>query len=287
VVGPAHRRELAAWVEDSYQVSQRQACGALGVCRSSVRYVSVRPTQEPLRQRLHELAATRVSWGYRRLHVLLRREGWPVNRKRVQRLYREEGLCLRRKRPKRRRAAMPRQVPVAVTKPNQRWAMDFMQDALASGQRLRVFTLLDTCTRECVALEVGASFRGDDVARLLTRAGLERGLPEVIGVDNGTEFTSRTLDHWAWVNGVQLDFSRPGKPSDNAFIEAFNAAVRRECLSQHYFSTLAEARHVLDTWKEDYNKRRPHSSLQHRTPLEYRTGGYYVPDRNRLAKMRD
>jgi putative transposase len=181
---------------------------------------------------------------------------------------------------------MPRQVPVTVTQPGQRWAMDFMQDALANGQRLRVFTLLDTCTRECVALEVGASFHGDDVARLLARAGLERGLPEVIEVDSGTEFTSRALDHWAWPNRIHVDFSRPGKPTDNAFIEAFNAAVRRERLSQHYFSTLAEAWHVLDTWKEDCNERRPHSSLQQRTPLEYRTGGYYVPDRNRLAIMR-
>ncbi len=251
-----------------------------------MQYRSVRPTQEPLRARIREIASVRVSYGYRRVHVLLRREGWRVNWKRVYRLYREEGLCLRRRRPKRRRAVVPRQARVVATAVNERWAMDFMSDALASGQRLRVLTVLDTYTRECVALEAGIHFRGSDVARVLTRVGVERGLPSVINVDNGTEFTSRALDQWAWGQRVEFDFSRPGKPVDNAFIEAFNSLVRRECLSQHYFSTLEEARHVLQSWRVEYNNHRPHGSLGDRTPAEFRAGGDFVPDRNRLLFLR-
>jgi putative transposase len=251
-----------------------------------MRYVSVRPNQEPLRSRIREIAAVRVSYGYRRVHVLLRREGWPINRKRVHRLYREEGLCLRAKRPKRRRMATARQVRPAATEPNQRWAMDFMSDALHNGRRLRVLTVVDTCTRECVVLEARGMFRSDDVTAVLTRVGLERGLPAAISVDNGTEFTARALDHWAYTHRVELDYSRPGKPTDNAFIEAFNSLVRRECLSQHYFSTLEEARHVLEAWREEYNNHRPHGSLGDRTPAEYKTGGHYVPDRNRLLNLR-
>jgi len=147
--------------------------------------------------------------------------------------------------------------------------MDFMSDALANGQKLRVLTIVDAYTRECVALEVGAHFRGQDVATILTRVGFTRGLPRTINVDNGTEFTSRAFDHWAYTNHVQLDFSRPGKPTDNATIESFNASVRRECLSQHYFSTLAEAQTVLRAYQDDFNKQRPHSSLGQKTPAEF------------------
>jgi putative transposase len=274
------------WAREGFQLSERRACRALGVGRSLLQYRSVRPTQEPLRARIREIASVRVSYGYRRVHVLLRRDGWQVNRKRVYRLYREEGLCLKRRRPKRRRAVVPRQTRVAATAVNERWAMDFMSDALAGGQKLRVLTVLDTYTRECVALEVGVHFRGGDVAQVLTRVGVERGLPSVINVDNGTEFTSRALDHWAWSQRVEFDFSRRGKPVDNAFIEAFNSLVRRECLSQHYFSTLAEARHVLDAWRVEYNNHRPHGSLGDRTPTEFRGGGHFVPDQNRLLFLR-
>jgi putative transposase len=237
---------------------------------SSMLYRSVRPSQAPLRARIREIATTRVSYGYRRVHVLLRREGWRVNAKRIYRLYREEGLCLRSKRPRRRRSAVRREAPVAARRPNERWAMDFMHDTLADGRKLRVLTVLDTFTRECVALEVGPQFRGHDVANVLTRAGVQRGLPVAIQVDNGTEFTSKAFDHWAYLNHVKLDFSRPGKPTDNAFIESFNAQVRRECLTQHYFLSIIDARLALEQWREDYNNRRPHGSLGQRTPVEYR-----------------
>jgi putative transposase len=213
-----------------------------------------------------------VHYGYRRMYVLLRREGWTVNHKRVYRVYRDEGLGLHRRKPKRRRAAMTRQPRVKLTRTNERWTMDFMSDALANGQKLRVLTVLDAYTRECVALEVATHFHGSDVARVLTRVSAQRGRPAVIACDNGTEFTSRVLDHWAWMHGVQLDFSRPGKPTDNATIESFNASVRRECLSQHYFSTLSEAEVVLRSYRAEYNDHRTHSSLGDQTPTEFRLG---------------
>jgi putative transposase len=272
VVGPARWRELVDWAQRAYRLPQRRACRALVVARSSVQYLGRRPPQTVLRRRLHEIAEVRVHYGYRRMHVLLRREGWKVNHKRVYRVYREEGLGLRRRKPKRRRAAMARQPRMKLTRTNERWTMDFMSDALANGQKLRVLTVLDAYTRECVALEVATHFRGSDVARVLTRVAAHRGRPAVIACDNGTEFTSRALDHWAWMHGVQLDFSRPGKPTDNATIESFNASVRRECLSQHYFSTLSEAEVVLRSYRAEYNDHRPHSSLGGQTPSEFRLG---------------
>jgi putative transposase len=229
------------------------------------------------------LAAVRVSYGYPRLTILLRREGWHVNAKRVYRLYREEGLVLRRKRPKRRRSAQRRQPAVAPTRANERWTMDFMSDALGSGQRLRVFTLVDVYTRECVALDAAGHFSGRDVAQILSRVASTRGLPTTIACDNGTEFTSRALDQWAYANRVQLAFSRPGKPTDNAMIESFNASVRRECLSEHYFSTLIDAQTVLSRYRDEYNNQRPHSSLANQTPAHFRAGSDINPDRRNLS----
>jgi putative transposase len=256
------------WGQETFQVSQRRACGTFGVARSSVCYRSIRPTQEPLRARIREITSVRVSYGYRRVHVLLRREGWKVNSKRIHRLYRDEGLALRSKKPKRRRAVQTRQERPAGTLPNERWSMDFMSDALADGRKLRVLTVLDTCTRECVALEVETNFGGQRVADVLTRVGVQRGLPATITVDNGTEFTSRALDHWAYRNQLKLDYTRPGKPTDNGFIESFNARVRSECLSQHYFSSVEDARLTLRAWRDEYNYQRPHSALGQRTPAE-------------------
>ena len=269
---PARWRELVAWAQQAYGLGLCRACRALETPRSSIRYIGRRPPETALRRRLQEIAGVRVHYGYRRRHVLLRREGWSINHKKVYRVYCEEGLGLRRKKPKRRRAAMARQPRVVLTRTNERWTMDFMSDALANGQKLRVLTVLDAYTRECVALEVATQFRGSDVARVLTRVAAQRGRPAVIACDNGTEFTSRALDHWAWGHGVQLDFSRPGKPTDNATIESFNASVRRECLSQHYFSTLSEAEVVLRTYRAEYNDQRPHSSLGDQTPTEFRLG---------------
>lgn len=204
--------------------------------------------------------------------------------KRTYRLYREDGLSLRRKRPKRRRSAVARQPRVAVTRANERWSMDFMSDALANGQKFRVLTLVDAYTRECLALDAGVHLRGQDVTAVLTRVACTRGVPATINVDNGPEFTSRVLDQWAYTNAVQLDFSRPGQPADNATIESFNASVRRECLSEHYFSTLAEAQVVLALYRAEYNNHRPHSSLGQKTPAEFHAGTEINSDRVGLPK---
>jgi len=286
MVSPAQRRELVGWAKDCFQLTERRACRAVAVHRAMIRYESVRPSQEPLRARLHELARDRISFGYLRLHVMLRREGWMVNHKRIDRLYREEGLSLTRKRPRRRKSAAVRPPREITTAANQRWAMDFMHDVLASGQKIRVFTLVDVHTRECLTLRAQTSFRGEDVARILSDVGEERRkLPEVIQVDNGTEFTSNALDHWAYWNRVQLDFSRPAKPVDNCIVEAFNGSLRRECLSLHWFASVQEAQVLLNDWRTDYNNVRPHSSLANDTPAKYAataTGGHYIPSRSRL-----
>lgn len=274
------------WQAAAFQVSERRACALLGSARSSIRYRSVRPSQDALRSRIRELAQVRVRYGYRRIHVLLRREGWPVNHKRIYRLYAEDGLVLKRRRPKRHRSATTRVERPAASVPNERWSMDFMSDTLADGRRLKVLTILDTCTRECLALEVDRTFRGRDVAVVLTLLGVKRGLPERITCDNGTEFTSKALDHWAYRAGVRLDFTRPGKPTDNAHIESFNARVRQECLSQHWFLDLADARRTLENWKEDYNNNRPHSALGSQTPVEYRRAGSFKLDRREPEILR-
>ena len=164
--------------------------------------------------------------------------------------------------------------------------MDFVHDTLAGGGSIRVLGVLDVHTRECVALVAARCFRGEDVAQVLREAGDEPGLPSAIQVDNGTEFTSRALDHWAYWNRVTLDFSRPGKPTDNAVIESFNAALRRECLSQHWFLDLADAQRTLDAWREEYNNHRLHSSLGNQPPVHFRSGGHFTPDRNRLPNLR-
>jgi putative transposase len=228
-----------------------------------------------------------VSYGYRRLHVLLRREGWRINHKRVYRLYRDEGLGLRRKRPRRRRSVLARQGKPQAKRPNERWAMDFMHDTLAGGETLRVLTVVDVFTRECLALEVRRSFRGENVAEVLGRLRTSRGLPEVIQCDQGTEFTSLAMDHWAYWNRVRLDFSRRGRPGDNAVNEAFNGTVRRECLSQHYFLNLEEARRMLGRWRDEYNNDRPHGSLAQVPPAHFRAGWSSTQDPKTLQSWRN
>lgn len=204
--------------------------------------------------------------------------------KRVYRLYAEEGLGLKRKRPKRRRAAVSRVPLDPVSGPGQRWAMDFMHDELFDGKKIRVLTVIDVFTRECLELEVRKSFRGLDVAQVLSRLVERHGKPLTIQSDQGTEFTSLAMDHWAYWNHVGLNFSRPGTPGDNARNEAFNGTVRRECLTHHYFLSLEEAAAVLGSWKEEYNNDRPHSSLGQITPAEFTAGWFSKNDPARLAK---
>ncbi len=278
MVSPRQRRDAVAWAEGTSQLSQRRACRALGVRRNLVRYVSQKPPEELLRHRLRQLATERVTFGARRLHAVLRREGSTANHKKVRRLYLKEGLQLKPRRRRRRKAGTTRELRTVPTRPNERWAMDFMYDVLHGGTPIRIFTLVDVCTRECVALHAARSFSGQDVADLLHAAGIARGgLPEIVQCDNGTEFTSTALDHWAYWNKVRLNLSRPGKPVDNCVCEAFNGSLRRECLSVHWFADLPEALRLLTAWQEDDNKYRPHSSLGLESPVRYASGGLYLP----------
>jgi putative transposase len=252
-----------------FQVSERRACQAIGIQRSSYRYRSTARDQTALKMRIRDLAATRVRYGYRRLHVLLQREGWFVNHKRVYRLYRQEGLSLRLK-TRKKRVSVGRVPQLSPTAPNQRWSMDFMSDRLYDGRRFRILTLVDNMTRESLALEVNRSFSGRVVADVLERLTQTTGLPKLIQVDNGPEFVSKALDEWAHHRQVKLVFSRPGTPTDNPFIEAFNGRFRQECLDQNWFESLDDARSIIEAWRQDYNTIRPHSSLDHLTPVAYK-----------------
>jgi putative transposase len=258
------------WVRERYGVSERRACRLVGIGRSTVRYRS-RPhhEEESLRRRLRELAAARPRFGYRRLHVLLRREGVIVNHKRVERLYREEGLAVRRRTRKRvardgrGRAALPE-------RPNQQWGIDFVSDALAWGRRIRLFTVVDVFTREVLAIEVDTSLPGGRVVRVLERLAAERGAPDEIVLDNGPELAGKAVDQWAYGREVGLRFIEPGKPVQNAFVESFQGRLRDECLDRHWFVGLGDARHIIEAWRQDYNRARPHSALGYRPPAEFR-----------------
>jgi len=256
-------------LEVCYGASKRRVCQVLKCHRSTYRYESVADEQAALRIRIKDLAQARVSYGYRRLHILLQREGWKVNHKRVYRLYKQEGLMMRPKRPRRHVSACRRLERATANHPNESWSMDFMSDELYNGQRIRLLTLVDNFTRESLAIEVDGSLGGRRVVEVLMRVVMERGLPEKIRVDNGPEFTSKILDQWAYLNGVELDFIRLGKPTDNAFIESFNGHFRQECLNENWFLSLEDAREKIEEWRQYYNRERPHGSLDNLAPLEY------------------
>lgn len=260
---------MVTHLQHAFCVSERCACRATGFSRATQRYRSQAAPQGELRMRLKELAQARVRYGYRRLHVLLRREGWTVNAKRIYRLYRQEGLVIRPKTPRRKRSCRYRGERPEISAPNQTWAMDFMSDTLFDGRRYRVLTIVDCHSRESLAIEPRQSFRAFHVMEALDHIARERGLPKTIRCDNGPEFAGRVLDQWAFFNQVQLDFSRPATPTDNAFIESFNASVRKELLNASWFATLAEARERMTAWRKEYNEDRPHTSLKNQTPREY------------------
>jgi len=225
--------------------------------------------QEELRMRIRDIASARVHYGYRRITIILRREGWQVNFKRVYRIYNEECLSLKRNNPKRRVACKRRKDRPDPTGPNQVWAMDFMADQLYNGRRFQILTLVDTYSRECLALKSGQSIKGEDVVKEMERLRFVRGVPDRICVDNGSEFKSKVMDRWAYLHGVELDFSRPGRPTDNAMIEAFNSRFRQECLNEHWFLDLADAMEIIEAWRVDYNTERPHSALGNVPPAEF------------------
>jgi putative transposase len=248
--------------------------------RSTQRYIAKRSDNIPLRMRILDIASARVRYGYKRIHVLLRREGWKVNHKAVYRIYCQEGLNLRY-RTKRKRASQARLPKIDVTGINQCWAMDFMSDALFNGRRFRTLTMMDVYSRECLCIYAGSKITGDTVVDVLEAISYHRGYPERIRVDNGPEFISKALDNCSYQNNIKLEFSRPGRPVDNAFIESFNGSLRDECLNTNWFLSVEDAQDKLEAYRRDYNELRPHSSLDNMTPVDFtrsQTGGLKKPD---------
>ena len=262
------RRQVVEKIKAAVGVPERRAVRFTGFARSSIRYRSTRDPQDAMRERMREWAALKPRWGYRFLHNMLRREGWKVNRKRVQRLYRLEGLTVKR-RGKRKRAQWPRPVRTSPAHANQRWSMDFVSDTLSNGRRFRCLNVIDEFTRECLAIEVAHSLPALRVIEVLERLRTTRGLPAVIVTDNGSEFTSRAFDAWAYARGIKIDYIQPGKPIQNCFVESFNGTFRDDCLNAHWFVSLERAKLTIEGWRREYNQIRPHSSLKGLTPVEY------------------
>jgi putative transposase len=268
MVTPAAEREAVAHLKFEHEMSERRACELLTCCRMTIRYASVRPDDALLRDRMKAIAHERRRFGYRRIHVLLRREGVTVNHKRLFRLYREEKLTVR-KRGGRKRALGTRAPMLVPLMPNQRWSLDFVSDQFTDCRRFRVLTVVDDCTRECLALIADTSLSGLRVARELHQIIAQRGSPKMIVSDNGTEFTSNAILNWADEAKVDWHYIAPGKPQQNGFIESFNGKLRDEKLNDTLFSTLHQARVELATWRNDYNHHRPHSGLGWLTPSEF------------------
>ena len=268
MVTPAAHREAATYLQSAHGMSERRACRVIGADRASVRYQATRPDDGAIRERLKALAQERRRFGYRRLHVLLRREGQVVNRKRVQRIYREERLTVRRRGGRKRAMGTraPIETPLAA---NQRWSLDFVSDQMTDGRRFRILTVIDNCTRECLALVADTSLSGRRVARELDAIIAQRGRPDMIVSDNGTEYTSNAILGWADESGVGWHYIAPGKPQQNGFNESFNGRLRDELLNETLFRSLPHARAVLEIWRRDYNEARPHSKLGWMTPSDY------------------
>ncbi len=267
---PAQLNGLAVGLSDEYRVSVRRACKVVMLHRSLWYYRSRARDSSVIRKRMHEIAHVRVRYGFWRIFTLLRREGWPDNHKRVHRLYKEEGLNLRSKRPRRSKAAAHRLERPALSTNHECWSMDFVADQLFDGRKLRCLTIVDNYSRQCPGILVGHSLKGEDVvAALESIRRSTQVLPKRIQVDNGSEFISKALDWWAYENKVTLDFSRPGKPTDNAFIESFNGSFRDECLNVNWFLSLEDAQEKIETWRQEYNCFRPHSSLGDKTREEW------------------
>jgi len=268
MVTPAARREAVAHLQMGFEVSERRACSALGVDRTSVRYRSRRPDDATVRARLRELAAVRRRFGYRRLHVLMRREGLVMNHKKFRRLYREERLQVRRRGGRKR--ALGTRAPMALPQgPNQRWSLDFLSDAFVDGRRFRILAVVDDFTRECLALVADTSLPGLRVVRELEAVIAARGRPAMCVSDNGTELTGMAVLRWCQEIRIAWHYIAPGKPTQNAFIESFNGRLRDELLNETLFTSLTQVRVVLAAWKDDYNDIRPHSALGNLTPTEY------------------
>jgi putative transposase len=268
MVTPDAKRMAVAHACNVHGVSQRRACQALNIDRSSVRYASTRPDDAAARAAMKAVASERRRFGYRRIHIMLQRQGIVMNQKKLRRLYREEKLQVRR-RGGRKRALGTRRPMLVPDRINIRWSLDFVSDAMTDGRRFRVLAVVDDFSRECLALVVDTSLSGFRVTRELDAIIALRGKPSMIVSDNGTEYTSTAILNWCQQSGVEWHYIAPGKPMQNGFVESFNGRFRDECLNETLFSSLAEARKEIRSWKEDYNHRRPHSALGNNTPFEF------------------
>ncbi len=266
---PAVKRQVVDYVVAHYATSRRRACRVLCQHRSVQYYRSRKDPKLALRARMRELAQVRIRYGYRRLHVLLRREGWSLGKDQTYRLYTEESLQLRSKRPRRRKMIVARRERYIPKRPNQAWSMDFVADQLVDGTRFRALTIVDVYTREALDIVVGQRLRAENVVEACNRLVAQRGSPVRIFVDNGSEFSGRLFDLWAYHRKAAIDFNRPGKPTDNCFVETFNGSLRDECLNVHWFETIDEAQAKIEAWRVEYNESRPHQSLRDLTPAEY------------------
>ena len=268
MVTPAAKREAVAHLQALLDVSERRACRVIAADRSVIRYQSHRADDADLREKLRDLAHQRRRFGYRRLHILLRRDGVLINRKKTQRLYREEGLTVRRRKG-RKRAVGARMPPPVLALPNQRWSLDFVHDQLVTGRRFRVLNIVDDVTRECLAAVPDTSISGKRVVRELTELIARRGKPGMIVSDNGTELTSNAVLAWCGEARIEWHYTMPGKPTQNAFVESFNGRMRDELLNETLFMSMGHAREKIAAWADDYNTRRPHSSLGYATPTAF------------------
>lgn len=268
MVAPDVKRRIVAHACVEHCISQRRACSVLGVDRSSIRYRSRRLEDNHIREAMKQVASERRRFGYRRIHVMLERQGIILNLKKLRRLYREEKLQVR-KRGGRKRALGTRRPMLVPNAPNQRWSLDFVSDAMTDGRRFRVLCIIDDHTRECLALVVDTSISGFRVTRELNLLLKKHGKPHSIVSDNGTEFTSQAILRWCQETNIDWHYIAPGKPMQNGFVESFNGSFRDECLNENLFSALDHARSLINQWKDDYNHNRPHSSLGNKTPKEY------------------
>ena len=248
--------------------SIRRACLLVGLPRASYDYQPAQKHDEDLREKIREIAHRRRRFGCPRIHLMLRRDGFAVNHKRTERIYREEGLSLR-KRKRKKVTAQERVIMPVPTNPNERWSIDFVMDSIVTGRRFRALVVVDDYSRECPAIELDTSLGGRRIVQVLDRLADMRGLPAVITMDNGPEFTSKALDEWAYSRKVKLNFIRPGKPIENAYAESFIGRLRDECLNENWFISLKNAREIIESWRIDYNENRPHTSLRGLTPKEF------------------
>jgi len=270
MVTPTARRDAVAYAMQVYGISQRRGCGLMNIHRSSLHYQPVPADDDALRTAVKELAATKKRWGVPRIVYRLRRDGWADNHKRIERVYQEEGLQVQRRKGRKAHAG-EREPLEKPTGPNQVWAMDFVSDALANKRKIKMLTVIDCYSRECLRIEVDTSLNGARVARVMEELREQRGLPQKIVTDNGPEFAGKMLDAWAYTRDVKLHFIQPGKPSQNGYIESFNGKLRDECLNEHWFMSLNEARKLIEEWRYEYNHERPHSALGGLPPAVYAT----------------